>query len=71
MWAMNGTEPINKEMNDNYYENYKTLKEFKIDTGFRIWKRSTKSEYLYSADGGSATVTLTDWSDKIDYDAPI
>ena len=37
MWGMNGTEPISKEMNDFYFENYKTLKEFKIDTGFRIW----------------------------------
>ena len=37
MWAMNGTEPVSKEMNDFYFENYKTLKEFKIDTGFRIW----------------------------------
>ena len=55
MWAMNGTEPINKEMNDNYYENYKTLKEFKIDTGFRIWKRATKSNYWKAADGGSIT----------------
>ena len=37
MWGMNGTEPISKEMNDLYFENYKTLKEFKIETGFRIW----------------------------------
>ena len=71
MYAVEGGKAVLDELNAKYIDDYKNNKEFKVDTGFRIWKRSTKSEYLFSADGGSATVTLTDWSDRIDYDAPI
>ena len=70
MYAIEGGKAVLDELNSQYIDDYKNNKEFKVETGFRIWKRSTKSEYLYSADGGSATVTLTDWSDRIDYDAP-
>lgn len=71
MWAVEGGKAPVPELNAKYIDDYKNSKENKVDTGFRIWKRSTKSEYLYSADGGAATVRLTDWSEKIDYDAPI
>ena len=71
IWTQRDGKPDVPELNAKYISDYKNNKEFKVDTGFRIWKRSTKEKYLYSADGGSATVRLTDWSEKIDYDAPV
>ena len=71
MWAVQGGVAPVPELNAKYIDDYKNSKENKVDTGFRIWRRSTKTEYLYSADGGSATIRLTDWSEKIDYDAPV
>lgn len=69
MWAVKDGIAESVEMNAKYMDDYKNNKEFKVDTGFRIWKRSTKTEYLYAADGGAATLRLTDWSEKIDYEA--
>ena len=70
MWATQGGKAASDELNAKYLDDYKNHKEFKLETGFRIWKRSTKEKYLYSADAGSTTITLTDWSEKISYDAP-
>ena len=36
-----------------------------VYTGFRIWKKNSKSDYTSSADGGGVIYTLADWASKI------
>ena len=59
--------PVLKELNDEYYENFKEDREIMVYTGFRIWKNNSKSDYTASADGGGVIYRLTDWSSQITY----
>ena len=55
IWIQKDGKAELPELNAKYLSDYKNNKEFKVDTGFRIWKRATKSNYWKAADGGSVT----------------
>lgn len=68
MYAIDATgQQDTSAMNDEYFKAFKDYRSFNVATGFRIWKRSGKSEYIYKADGGSVSYMLQDWSNKITY----
>jgi len=37
MYAIEGGKAVLDELNSQYIDDYKNNKEFKVDTGFRIW----------------------------------
>ena len=68
MYAIDATgQQDTSAMNAEYFKAFKDYRSFDVATGFRIWKRSGKSEYIYKADGGSVTYMLQDWSSKLTY----
>ena len=70
MYAIDATgEQDTSAMNAEYFKAFKDYRSFDVATGFRIWKRSGKSNYIYKADGDKVTYMLQDWSSKITYPA--
>ena len=62
---MKDGQPVLKELNDEYFRALKEERETMVYTGFRIWKKNSKSDYTASADGGGVIYTLADWASKI------
>ena len=51
-------------MNNYYFKHMKRENELKIQTGFRMWQKKTKSYTLAAADAAPATFVLNDWSEQ-------
>lgn len=62
---MKDGKPGLKELNDSYFNTLKEAPDGLVYTGFRIWKKNSKSDYTNSADAAGVNYQLQDWSSQI------